>query len=224
MWSLTRLFSFYSLIICSSILLQACTHSVLSRRTDEQAWNEYRAERLKELRARRIPASERNELADALEDLPVRKWVLECDLNGGEACYQKKLASAFDGHSKKRGSASELERRRFMNEHSWENLSNEVQRFHELLLSGIDLRAVERVRRLHQSCENVSQAYYDCVNLRWSRDQTEILNETAERLGLVITTIEAKNWIKTHQIQVIYSRILESILAKSKIKKQESRG
>jgi hypothetical protein len=232
------------------LMLQACTSSVLSKRTDDQAWIEYQ----KEMNLKRVPASVDSDesvkqLHTRLNEVPLRKILLSCSpTEGTRACYQQKLVLAFDeAFRQSQGKAHALsdviyknEQQVFLKSRAYDTVSSEVHQFHQLLLSGMDLRAVDHVRDLNHECESASDApvqtyqpfsggsfeipkgYFACLNAGWDKDAGQLLDETSERLGLVITTPEAKEWIKQRQIYPVYDEVTRSILTKKTAENQES--
>lgn len=226
------------------VLSQGCTSSVLSKRTDDQAWSDFQ----KDLKARRTPASEKEmdsnetiqKLHLALDEVEVRKLILSCHSKGDAACYEPKLVRAFDEafrtvQSKQKGLSDVVykkEQQRFLAARSFEKVATEVQDFHRLLLSGMEVRARDRIADLHQECETASElevrvyqpfagglstlpkGYFACLNNRWDEDAKDLLSETTDRLGLVLTTQDAKDWIKDRHIDPWYQADSARLLAK----------
>ena len=228
-----------------ALLVQACTSSVISKRTDDQAWIDYQKERV----AYRAPASV-SPLSEALEKVQFRKMILSCHLQGSKACYESRLAVAFDEvyrsvqGRKKNDTLSTKDytdqRQQFLAQHSYESVKTEVQEFHRLLLSGMDVQADDRIHQLHQECESapiaeitqyhffsdglvpMPKAYFGCLNSNWNQNANELLSETADRLGIVFTSPEVKAFIREMQIDPIFKQTSAQILAKKAQKDDEA--
>ena len=222
-----------STIILGLILLQGC-NSVISRRTDEQAWLEFRKEN------QRQPASE-SELA-WVDEIPVRTILLSCLESGSvKSCYRSKVEIEFNKAFQKSQKSKALtddaykhELKIFNERNSFEEVFSAVQTFHQRLLSGMDLRAVDHVRELHQECQksgtdqpaihdyqffnggvtDVPKGEYACLSDRWEKDVERLLDETTDRLSLAITSKEAREWIKRYQIAPVYSTETQAYFTK----------
>ena len=162
------------------------------------------------------------------------------------ACYQAKLTLQFDEAYRKTALPNDAtyktEQKNFFQERSFENVSNEVREFHQLLLSGMDLRAADHIRELYADCEYsskdqtvnlefkpflASNSYipkndYACINSNWDQNESKLLSETTSRLGLIIETVEAQNWIMQMNIFPVYVQELNALLAKKSNDEQNS--
>jgi hypothetical protein len=200
-------------------LLAACT-PMLSMRTDEQAWIEY----MRDLKSKRAPASQ--SLLDRFPESSIRKILLSCNRNQQtESCYHSKALVAFDSVFKNEPGYKRLQQE-FFTVYSYRRVFEEVQSFHQVLLSGMDLRASDHARELLQHCDDrdeigvavhsfgpylggdtdIPKSYYSCLNEELEKDEDQLLNETTERLGLTIVTPEARQWIRERQIHPVYEK------------------
>ena len=216
-------------------LVSAC--SVFhAKHTDEDAWNDFR----KENHAKPVSGTELNQF---LDQIPLRTVLLSCFGNEPlKNCYQSKLSLAFDDAfrkaQKKNSSLSDLvykqEQKRFFQEESFEEVFASVQSFHQVLLSGIDVRAVEKAKELNEDCEKrineeavvqnfkefnggtteVPKGQFACLSESWSRRADKLLNETLNSLSLVLVTKQSGEWIKRYQIYPIYHQETQVYLNK----------
>ncbi len=172
---------------------------------------------------------------EALEEIQLRSLLLSCMANESlKPCYENALSRKFDEVFRKlepelglqAATDYKQEQKRFFEEHSFDQTFAEVQAFHQRLLSGIDLRAAEHSRELSQECQKwadrdrdvrdfksfrggtteLPKGVFACLNEQWTRDTQLLLNETTDRLNLVIATSEASEWIKKYQIDPIYTQ------------------
>lgn len=201
------------------LILAACT-PMLSTRTDEQAWLEY----MRDVKSKRAPAS--SSLIDRFPETSIRKILLSCHKSGQtESCYRSKALVAFDSVFKNEPGYKRLQQE-FFTVYSYDRVFSEVQAFHQVLLSGMDLRASDHARELHQRCEDrdeigvtiqsfgpflggdtdIPKSYYNCLNQELEADEEQLLAETTERLGLTIVTPEARQWIRERQIRPVYEK------------------
>lgn len=209
-------------------VLAACS-PMLSKRTDEQAWIEYMRER----KTHRTPAAS-SPLIDRFPEASVRKMLLSCNKSQQmETCYRQKALVAFDSIFKNEPTYKQLQKD-FFTVYSYDRVFTEVQAFHQTLLSGMDLRAVDHARELHQKCDDredngvairsfgpylggdtdIPKAYYHCLNEEFASDEEQLLGETTERLGLTIVTPEAREWIREQQIHPVYERFTRDYFQK----------
>ena len=225
--------------------LSSCS-KVLSYRTDEQAWMEFD----KEVRTSRVPAAfvdttspGLTSLHEALSNVPVRTLLLKCGNAANIAtCYQSALTLHFDEAF--RGTQTQFselkltdykrEQKQFFGFRSYEIVFDEVNRFHQSILSGLDLKARTHAEDLFKTCENDSQkepviedfsvlanltsempkGTYSCLRDHWFPDQHLLLEETTDRLGLSIVSHEARDWIENQQIGPIYEAEIETAVTK----------
>lgn len=160
----------------------------------------------------------------------------------GSVCYHAALVLQFDEVFRKaqsqflelRTADYKREQKIFFEFRSYEAVTEEVKRFHQSILSGLELKARSHAKDLFADCESEAQkdstienfsvlsnlvyemprGTYACLSLRWGRDQKQLLDETSDRLGLSIVTEEAKNWIKAEQILPIYDSEVSSTVEK----------
>jgi hypothetical protein len=232
-----------SLILLVS--LSSCS-KVLSHRTDEQAWSEFD----QEVRLGRAPAAftethdpSLSSLHEALTAIPVRSILLKCgDTSILRTCFQSALTLQFDEIFRaSQAKFPELklgdykrEQKAFFDFRSFETTVDEVNRFHQSILSGLDLKAREHALELFKSCEGdatkntaiesfkilstlvseMPKGTYACLTDHWFTDQNQLLEETSDRLGLSIVTDEAKHWIKDQQISPIYDSEINTTVSK----------
>ncbi len=195
---------------------------VLSGRTDEAEWIRFRAG-LPEP-ANRMPASGKVsdpgvlELRADLKRLAVRGMLLKCARNAAaEECYRKQLFQAFDdtyrdwlkGRVAPAVGVRELERQEFLGRNAWPVVASEIDRFHQGLLSGIEISARQRVKELVVTCQGSvpgldEKSLRKCVDSSLQRDMDALLVQTAERLGIRFTARGAVEWIKLRQVGAIY--------------------
>jgi len=253
-----------SILIATLLLFLSGCVSVLSQMSDEEAWNDY----LKELKIHQqhedrtlasaeiaavtpskvsITVTEARPgikiLRQILETMPFRNYLMSCD---HRECYQSQLVLAFDQafrRVKEQGitlSAEEYtaEQKAFLDAYSYEKVLSWVETFHQMLLSGVELRSAQRAVELARTCEGTFQseteiqltnfspylgglsylpkAYYSCLNEHWQSELDQLLKETTDRLGIMIKTAEAKRWIIQKQISPIYRKTLNDIFMKRK--------
>jgi len=200
--------------------LLACA-PVLSERTDEGEWLRFRAGLAGQNRA---PAAESavdpgiREFRVLLSEVQVRSIFFECASSGSsDSCYRERLGKQFNELSmtvrEKRPEINRnsliRERARFLETNSYEVVSAEIERFHQGLLSGIEISAREHVRGLVKSCGaslrtgGVKELNL-CLKTSQKSDMDLMLAQTADRLGLRFTAKGAPEWIREHQIAPIY--------------------
>lgn len=235
------------------VLVTGC-NSVISTKTDEQAWREYFSELNKQqsVESRSIASSDL--AADAkrpaveilrkiVDDLPFRDYLINCE---NQECYQSKLVIAFDEAFRRvkdqaiviDSNEYKVEQQRFLGKFSYERMHSQVEAFHHMMLSGVELRASQRAAVLANECENtlnsnennqigsfepyyggstyLPRAVFNCLNKKWPEELDELLNETANRLGVVISTAEAKKFIIQKQISPTYRKTLNELFVKRK--------
>ena len=209
-------------LMMSSLLasLLACA-PVLSERTDEGEWLRFRAGLAGQNRA---PAAESavdpgiREFRVQLSDVQVRSIFFECASSASsESCYQERLGKNFhelsmtirEKHPEINRNSLIRERARFFETNSYEAVSAEIDRFHQGLLSGIEISVREHVRGLVNSCGASLRAgrvkeLKPCLETSQRSDMDLLLAQTADRLGLRFTARGAPEWIREHQIAPIY--------------------
>ncbi len=239
------------LVLCLSFSFTACV-KVLSKRSDEQAWLEFDQEiRQSRSPASRFPKSSTSEfLREALTAVPVRTLLLKCGhLASPESCYRAAITQQFDeifrkvqsAHPELKNADYRKEQAEFLQARSFLSVSQEVNRFHQSILSGMDLLARERSADLFTHCENeasrdmpienfsvfsgavfeMPKAVYACLSRAWSADQDQLIEDTAERVGLTIVTSEAKAWIKREQVVQVYEQEMNELIRKKSKEEQE---
>ena len=200
--------------------LSACS-PVLSERTDEAEWLRFRGSIQTQTRT---PASDqaadpvRRELNAALLEVPVRSIFLECSLGAEpESCYRKQLGERLDSicesflakDSNLSGNRKIEARDSFLEANSFPEVQAEVERFHQGLLSGIEISTREQVKVLMKSCSKSAKNgdpkfIRECLDSARGIEIDLLLTRTAERLGLRFTARGAREWIKFHQITPLY--------------------
>jgi hypothetical protein len=233
---------------------------ILSKRTDVQAWNEYHHEQKMKrspAQALKIASAALPEVVEAKKQLevlldaaPVRAFLMACA--GVEACYQSKLTLYFDQSYQKaqqRIPASVPEKlwtenyknaqKEFFADQSFPRIVEEVHSFHQLLLSGLELRASDRIHDLNTQCETAKEGentleftnflggvtyipknIYGCLNAHWQSDAEQLFGETTDRLGVTFvgtadnTADDAKNWVVQREIFPTYAQETKNILQK----------
>ncbi|MBU6153224.1 MAG: hypothetical protein KGP28_02875 [Bdellovibrionales bacterium] len=218
-------FGIRSLLALQASILSGCA-PVLSERTDDQEWMRYRSESIEVAQSvaisRNVPFTD-HKTKEALERIPLRTILLECSRGATpDSCFAERIGDGFDDVMR----ASESDRISQPEEKSWKSVfleSNshqkvleQVRTFYQGLLSGIEISARGSVGDLLQSCgfsENsvFTQAVEGCFRSKMRSDMEQLLSKTADRLGLVITTQAARDWIVDHQITPIYEAELERI-------------
>jgi len=244
-----NLLKFPSTLVLLSLIalhLTACS-KVLSHRTDEQAWNEFD----QEVRLNRSPAAFVGDphspgltsLHEILTNIPVRAILLKCGESGNsQTCFQSALTLQFDEtfrvaqlkFPELKLTDYKREQKAFFDFRSFDTTVDEVNRFHQSILSGLDLKAREHALDLFKGCEGeatketaiesfkvmtslvseMPKGTYACLTEHWFVDQNQLLEETSDRLGLSIVTEEAKHWIKNQQISPIYESEINTIVSK----------
>ncbi|MBS1959576.1 MAG: hypothetical protein JST80_08910 [Bdellovibrionales bacterium] len=216
-----------TLLSVATLMLSSCA-PILSKRTDEQAWIEY----MQDLKSKREPAS--NAQPEKFSEISVRGILLSCNKSPQiEACYRQKVTVSFDSAFKNDPSYRKLQKE-FLSQYSYDRVFAEVQSFHQVLLSGMELRAVDHIRDLHEKCGDrdeigvtihsfgpflggdteIPKGYYSCLNDEIEKDEDQLLSETTERLGLTIVTPEAKQWIRERQIDPVYEKYTHDFFQK----------
>lgn len=156
--------------ILTSILILFSTGcvSVLSRVSDEEAWNEfYKEQKSVQHHEERTLASESKSgvkiLRKMLEGLPFRNYLISCDQRD---CYQSQLVLAFD-QSFRRVKDQNIsiskeeyttEQKLFLENFSYETMLGWVEGFHRMLLSGVELKAAQRAVEFSHDCESAYSA------------------------------------------------------------------
>ena len=240
------------------LVLSACS-SVLSQSTDEMAWKDY----FKELKSHQ--KLEDRTLASAtmtatpttppvvevrsgvkileqiLDEMPFRNLLMSCD---HRECYQNQLVISFDQAFRRvKGEGITLtaeeytaEQKRFLDLYAYEKMQSWVDSFHQMLLSGVELRSAQRAVELAHTCEStlatdsevqitafspylggityIPHSYYSCLNDHWPSELDQLLKETSDRLGITIKTAEAKRWILQKQVAPIYRKTLNDFFSK----------
>jgi hypothetical protein len=156
-------------LIFSAIFIfisQNACMSVISKRTDDQAWKDYFSEwNRQQSSAIRVIASTNGtgthsstgDLRQALDALPFRNYLISCE---SRECYQSRLVLAFDEEFRRfknqgvgiMDAEYAVEQKRFLENHSFEKMNALVDSFHRTLLSGIELRATYRAREMESEC------------------------------------------------------------------------
>lgn len=233
-----------ALLFFMSVLMSSGCNRVLSKRTDEQAWVEFDQESTRS----RTPASVSDTpLKENLFKIPVRTLVLKCgEQISPPACYQSALVLQFDEvfrkvqkeHPDLKLTDYRKEQADFLALRSFEQVSDEVNRFHQSVLSGIEFKARERAEALFLTCDadrkseqpidrfdlftggitEMPKGVYSCLVSKWLSTENRLLEETSDRLGLNIVTEDAKKWIKAHQIAAVFeTAISESAQKKARL-------
>jgi hypothetical protein len=146
------------------MILTSCT-SVISKRSDDQAWKDYFKEWMsKGEQDNRVVASSSPTvkpsiriLRQMIESLPLRDYLISCE---SRECYQSRLVLAFDESFRRiknqdieiRNDEYQAEQKRFLDRYSYDQVSVLVDSFHRMMLSGIELRAAQRTRDYESSC------------------------------------------------------------------------
>jgi hypothetical protein len=242
---LNRVAILVGLPIFALLALPSCS-KVLSHRTDEQAWMEFD----KEVRISRVPAAfvdtaspGLTSLHENLANIPVRTLLLKCGNAANIAtCYQSALTLQFDeAFTAAQTKFSELkpndykrEQKSFFAFRAYETIFDEVNRFHQSILSGLDLKARGHAEDFFKGCESeakkeaviedfsvlanitseMPKGTYSCLRDHWFSDQHALLDETTDRLGLSIVSPEARDWIRDQQIAPIYESEIETVVNK----------
>ena len=150
-------------IFLGLIFFVGCS-KILSERTDEQAWIEFD----QSSPTSRKPASVNDlkssvALHDELLSIPMRSILFRCDsLATREVCYRAEVMLRFDEafhrvqlkYPELKLSDYRKEQKEFLESRSYENLISEVSRFHQSLLSGLDLKSREHAEALFHECVN----------------------------------------------------------------------
>jgi hypothetical protein len=157
-----------SILTALLVLISTGCVSVLSRVSDEEAWNEYyKDQKLEQHHEERTLASESRSgakiLRQMLEGLPFRNYLISCDQR---ECYQSQLVLAFDQSFRRVKDQNiiisreeyESEQKYFLENYSYEKMMNWVEGFHRMLLSGVELRAAQRAVDLSHDCESAYTA------------------------------------------------------------------
>ncbi len=228
------------------ILLVGCNR-VLSKRTDEQAWLEFDQDNRSSSRA--PAAASDNLLKESLSVVPVRKILMKCGTQASnQACYQSALVLQFDEVFRRVDREHpeakfdyRREQKEFFALRSFEHVSDEVNRFHQSIFSGIEFKAREQADELFSRCENekksevaidrfdlftggttvMPKAVYACLVSKWLSNEDRLLQETADRLGLTIVSDEAKQWIKGRQIASIFEQeVSENARKRAKLERE----
>jgi hypothetical protein len=189
-------------------------------------------------------------LRESLATIPVRLLLLKCGSEvNASVCFHTSLMLRFDEtfritqskYADVKLGDYKTEQESFFSFRSFENVFDEVNRFHQSILSGLDLRARAHVEDLFKLCEEEShresaiesfgvlsslnyeipKGTYSCLSARWFSDQKQLLDETTDRLGLFIVTEDARKWIKEHQISPVYEAEVNASVAKKAHEEKE---
>ena len=131
------------------------------------------------------------------------------------------------------------EQKIFFREQAYPLILEEVHGFHQLLLSGLELRASDHIHELNTQCESAKEAegniefgpflggtvyipknVYACLNAHWESDAEQLLNETTDRLGVSFsnndanTAAQARQWVVEREIFPVYALETKSLLQK----------
>ena len=149
--------------------LSACM-SVISIKSDEEAWNEYFSEWKKttQTESRAIASSSVSTanangksglkiLRQMLDLVPLRNDLISCE---NRECYQSRLVIAFDEavrRLKDQGITIQsedyvTEQKSFLETYSYETMTERVDAFHRTTLSGIEVSASTRVKEFESNC------------------------------------------------------------------------
>ncbi len=233
------------------VLFGGCT-TVISERTDEDAWVEFKKESL----MARLPASVEvhspakrgmERISKQLEAVPTRALLVQCGrFSRIEACFNDAMIRRFDEIYRtdraRHEDLSDADYRRakaeFLKNNSYAIISTEVERFHQGVLSGVDLASRARMRALFAECENaknsgsgaepeikldqlelisgitteIPKPVFACLGARWESELENALNETSRQLGLKFTTREAREWVQKNQVAPIFESELAHLL------------
>ena len=234
-----------SRLLFSAFFLVSCS-KVLSKRTDTQAWIEFD----QELLTSRSPASQEPHVSDEivvfrerLQAIPVREVLLKCGHGeAAERCFQETISRNFDEvfrSSKGTSIRSDLktytsERNRFLKVRAFSVVLDEVNRFHQSQLSGLDLKAREQAIRLIEHCDSekiehpliesfgvlpgisyeMPKSTYACLSSKINEDWSKLIKETSDRLGFTIESDAAKQWIISEQLNPVYETEMNHWLQK----------
>ena len=185
-------------------------------------------------------------LQNTLMNTSVRSILLKCGENiNVSSCFETTLTLHFDETFRAiqnrfpdlKTDEYKIQRKKFFEARSFEKVSDAVARFHRSILSGLDLKAREHASDLFKSCERftetnsgiesfkilknlqteIPKGTYACLSDHWTADQLQLLDETSERLGIIIESESAKHWILSHEISPIYEgEILNFVEQKSR--------
>jgi hypothetical protein len=150
------------------ILSLAGCVSLLSQKTDEEAWNDYLKEiRSTEQQEARTPASNDDKqvqpsvkiLREILKDLPFRNYLISCD---SMECYQSNLIFAYDEVFRRVKNQEislnpeqyKTEQKKFIEQYGYFKMMKMVESFHHILFSGVELRAASRAAELAHVCKS----------------------------------------------------------------------
>ena len=149
--------------------LSACM-SVISIKSDEEAWNEYFSEWKKttQTESRAIASSSISTanangksglkiLRQMLDLVPLRNDLISCE---NRECFQSRLVIAFDEavrRLKDQGIAIQSEdyvseQKTYLETYSYETMTERVDAFHRAMLSGIEVSASARVKEFESNC------------------------------------------------------------------------
>ena len=238
------------IITALMLAINACT-SVISTRSDEEAWNAYFSDWKKTMQSesRAIASSSATAtnangksglkiLRQMLDLVPLRNDLISCE---NRECYQSRLVIAFDEAVRRlkdqgiviRSEDYVTEQKAFLDSYSYETMIERVDAFHRTMLSGIEVSASTRVKEFESNCGSgiesgesvhldgfqgmpagmvyLPKSYYQCLSQGWNQELSALLDETAQRLGIVIRTEDAKKWITQRQIIPVYRKTLASL-------------
>lgn len=229
--------------LCLGSMGMSCS-KVLSERTDEGAWLDYRSE----LAASRSVASLETAgkspaavlLRKELEKSPIRTFLLKCGVSTqAQTCFDSEMTRHFDGVFRKLRSEHpdlamadyRLEQKAFLKSYSYSRTLEEVERFHQTLLSGIDLKSREAASDLFKLCDSerpedspidrfdlfsggvteFPKGVYSCIEKRWETEIQSVLDENLDRLGLELKTSEARIWIRNRLLSPVFEAELTDL-------------
>ena len=223
---------------CVSVLSQVSDEEAWSK-----YFKELRVEQQREDRSLASDKMNVKILRQILDEMPFRGYLIACDHRD---CYQSQLVIAFDQAFRRVKEQNikltieeyTTEQKIFLEHYAYENVLSWIETFHRMLLSGVELRTAQRAVELAHICENsltsdnethlinftpywggttyLPRTYYSCLNEHWSTELDQLLKETTDRLGIVIKTDEAKQWIVQKQIFPIYRKTLNDVFNKRK--------
>jgi hypothetical protein len=152
-----------SILVAVILLCTTSCVSVLSRVSDEEAWNEYfkelKIQAESESRSIASNATGVKILRQILNGVPFRSYLISCD---SRECFQSQLVIAFD-QAFRRVKDQEInlsteeytrEQKLFLEMYSHDKVLNWVETFHRILFSGVELRTAQRAVDLANACES----------------------------------------------------------------------
>lgn len=217
-------------------VFSACSE-VISESSDSQAWEEFvRAEG-----GKRAPASGENELQSRLRRISARDILIACDeVTTREACYREAMARKFDeAYQASVGNPGSLTSQEYRKEQAlflagtdYSLMLEKLDRFHRELLSGIEITARDRIRRLFAECEKsldgearidrfdliwgitseIPKSVYACLVAEWTGAADRVIADAGARLGVRLETQGARAWIRTRQVYPAFDVEISTIL------------